>query len=192
MTSVSATRQFCLRNNLRPYCLVEDELIEQDFVGVEMHDPNCVLVGLAPTKFCYESLNGAFRLLLRLKKSRQEEDLENDNVEHCKVDDTTAQGAAASTNQYIKCNNQHPLLVAIHQATRFRENDREFSLGPGGFVSLLEQTAGVSAHVVGKPSVNFYHAAVSSLQLDYLSEVVMVGDDVVGGRVRKNWKVCPG
>ena len=48
VTSINATRQFLLTNGLRPYCLVEDDLVEKDFQGIDMDDPNCVLVGLAP------------------------------------------------------------------------------------------------------------------------------------------------
>ena len=150
VTSINATRQYLLTNGLRPYCLVEDDLIEKDFQGIEMDDPNCVLVGLAPSKFCYEKLNGAFRLLSKLKEQN----------EH-------ASGGGK------------PSLIAIHRAEYYRDSDHQLSLGPGGFITLLEQSAGVTAHVVGKPSHLFYHAAVSSLGLDP-ANVVMVGDDVLG------------
>ena len=46
VTSINATRQYLLTNGLRPYCLVEDDLVETDFQGIDMDDPNCVLVGL--------------------------------------------------------------------------------------------------------------------------------------------------
>ncbi|KAL7523963.1 hypothetical protein ACHAXR_000380, partial [Thalassiosira sp. AJA248-18] len=146
MTSVGATRRYLLQNNLRPYCLLEDDLLESgDFDGVDIRhdDPNCVLVGLAPSKFNYERLNVAFRLLSRLKE-------------------------------------EEPRLIAIHRATHYRDSDHQLSLGPGGFISLLEQTTGVTAHVIGKPSCDFYHAALSLVGVDDPSNAVMVGDDVVG------------
>lgn len=149
VTSNSATRQYLISNGLRPYCLVEDDLVENDFHGVEMTDPNCVLVGLAPSKFCYDKLNGAFRLLSKLKEEQ------NANGE------------------------DKPSFIAIHRAKYYRDADHELSLGPGGFTTLLEQTAGVTAHVVGKPSGEFFLAAVSSLGVDPAS-VVMIGDDVIG------------
>jgi HAD superfamily hydrolase (TIGR01458 family) len=145
MTSVGATRQYLIQNNLRPYCLVEDELIEQDFQGLTMSDPNCVLVGLAPTKLNYKKLNEAYRLLMQLKKN----------------------------------NTSHPNLIAIHRATHYRDSDHELSLGPGGFISLLEQSTGCTAHIVGKPSFEFYHAALSSLDVN-AKDTIMVGDDVIG------------
>jgi HAD superfamily hydrolase (TIGR01458 family) len=147
VTSIDATRQYLMQNALRPYCLVEDDLIEKDFIGVAMDDPNCVLVGLSPSKLNYNKLNGAFRLLSKLK--------EHDGREK-------------------------PSLLAIHRANYYCDADQNLSLGPGGFVSLLEQTAGVNAHVVGKPSRAFYHAALSYLEIDDPCSAVMVGDDVVG------------
>lgn len=154
MTSVGAARQFLLQGDLRPYCLVEDELMEHDFQGVLMTDPNCVLVGLAPSKFIYDRLNGAYRLLTKLKCYEGQH--ENDS------------------------SNPQPKLIAIHRATHFRDSDHQLSLGPGGFISLLEQTTGITAHVIGKPSQNFYHAALSSLGISNPKEAIMVGDDVVG------------
>ncbi|KAL7500831.1 hypothetical protein ACHAWT_008748 [Skeletonema menzelii] len=156
VTSINATRQYLLTNGLRPYCLVEDDLVEKDFQGVEMDDPNCVLVGLAPSKFCYDKLNVAFRLLSKLKEQKEATLLD---------DDATGE--------------DKPSLIAIHRAKYYRDSDHQLSLGPGGFITLLEQTAGVPAHVIGKPSHLFYHAALSSLGLDP-ANVVMVGDDVVG------------
>jgi len=157
MTSVSATRNYLLQNNLRPYCLVEDELVETDFVGVNRNNPNCVVVGLARSKLNYEKLNWAFRLLTKLKKA----DAESDNT---------------------TISNPPPRLIAISRATHFLDSDHELSLGPGGFVTLLEETVGVTAHVIGKPSPNFYQAAVSSLLgIEYdPSSTVMIGDDVKG------------
>jgi HAD superfamily hydrolase (TIGR01458 family) len=64
ITSVMATRQYLIKNKLRPYCLMEDT---SDFEGGVNLDPphNCVVLGLAPSKLDYESMNTAFRVLLR-------------------------------------------------------------------------------------------------------------------------------
>lgn len=156
MTSVGATRSYLLENGLRPYCLVEDDLLTSDFDGVDMENPNCVLVGLAPSKFNYDRLNEAYRLLIRLKAEQQQK-LGN-GIEK-----------------------KLPLLIAIHRGIHYRDSDHELSLGPGGFVSLLEQTADVKAHVIGKPSCDFYQAALSFLGVqDDPTQAVMIGDDVVG------------
>jgi phospholysine phosphohistidine inorganic pyrophosphate phosphatase len=55
------------------------------------------------------------------------------------------------------------------------------ALDAGPFVAALEYATGTRPTVAGKPSAEFYHAAVSSLGLPDkadLREVVMVGDDI--------------
>lgn len=62
ITSVLATRNYLQKNNLRPFCLMEDVEDMQQHVPLDPpHD--CVVVGLAPTKLNYENLNTAFRIL---------------------------------------------------------------------------------------------------------------------------------
>ena len=163
MTSVGATRMFLLDNGLRPYCLLEDALLETDLRDVDTkYDPNCVLVGLAPGKLDYGRLNVAYRLLLRWRGE--------DEVASSSVDGRPRPPPP-------------PRLIAVHRSERHRDADGMMSLGPGGFVSLLENAVpgcSASARVVGKPSRDFYLAALSRLGVDDPSEAVMVGDDVVG------------
>ena len=59
-TCLTAARQMIDRHHLRPMFLVDPAAME-DFEGVETHDPNCVVVGLAPDSFTYEKLTEAFR-----------------------------------------------------------------------------------------------------------------------------------
>ena len=152
MTSAVAAKELLLRNNLKPLFLVENILLD-DFAGLDLDHatPNCVLVGLSPSEFHYQKLNEAFRLLLKLKEEQQNND-----------------SASLRT----------PLLIAIHRAKYFKDKDQELSLGPGGFVSLLEDAAGVTATVVGKPSLDFFQSAIKSMGVS-AHETVMIGDDVV-------------
>ena len=63
ITSVLATRNYLLKLNLRPYCIMEDT---SDFAsaGIPLDPPhNAVVVGLAPTQTTYASLNSAFQIL---------------------------------------------------------------------------------------------------------------------------------
>jgi HAD superfamily hydrolase (TIGR01458 family) len=70
-------------------------------------------------------------------------------------------------------------LIAIHRALYYRDSSHQLSLGPGGFVTLLEQASGKDAVVIGKPNPAFFQAAINQLEIPS-QHVVMVGDDVVG------------
>ncbi len=74
-----------------------------------------------------------------------------------------------------------PLLV-MGSNRYFRQED-QFSLDIGPFMAALEYAAELEAVVLGKPSPDFFLAAVNSLNLPP-QDVVMVGDDAemdVGG-----------
>ncbi|KAI8967449.1 haloacid dehalogenase-like hydrolase domain-containing 2 [Mycotypha africana] len=61
-TSLSACKDMIQTRQLRPLLLMEDAALEE-FKEIETSDPNAVVIGLAPSKFNYENLNEAFRLL---------------------------------------------------------------------------------------------------------------------------------
>ncbi|CAO0798816.1 unnamed protein product [Mucor circinelloides] len=61
-TSLSACRDMITSKRLRPFLIMEDAAMDE-FKGIDVANPNAVVVGLAPTKFNYEELNEAFRLL---------------------------------------------------------------------------------------------------------------------------------
>ncbi|CAO3618943.1 unnamed protein product [Mucor fragilis] len=61
-TSLSACRDMIKSKQLRPLLIMEDAAMDE-FKGIDVTDPNAVVVGLAPSKFNYEKLNEAFRLL---------------------------------------------------------------------------------------------------------------------------------
>ena len=65
-TSLTATRKLIEAKGLRPFCLLQDDAME-DFAGLDMTNPNAVVVGLAPDYFTYKHLNQAFRLLMNNK-----------------------------------------------------------------------------------------------------------------------------
>ena len=66
LTSVLATKKYLMRHNLHPFCLMEDT---SDLEGISLSPPHdCVVVGLAPSKFQYSELNKAFRILLNHPK----------------------------------------------------------------------------------------------------------------------------
>ncbi|XP_076314910.1 haloacid dehalogenase-like hydrolase domain-containing protein 2 [Tachypleus tridentatus] len=61
-TSLTAAHEVVCRKNLRPQLLLEDEALE-DFPDTNTKNPNAVVVGLAPSKFNFNTLNDAFSLL---------------------------------------------------------------------------------------------------------------------------------
>lgn len=67
-------------------------------------------------------------------------------------------------------------LVAMSRTLYWR-TDRGLRLDGGAFLPVLEQAAGVTAEVVGKPAPAFFAAALARLDADP-AEAVMVGDDI--------------
>lgn len=77
---------------------------------------------------------------------------------------------------------QGATLIAVHR-NRFWQTETGLKMDIGGFVAALEYCANREALVVGKPSPDFFGAAVRSMGLD-AREVAIVGDDIdsdVGG-----------
>jgi len=74
VTSAIATFEYLKSNSLVPLALIDPELLAGDFTATlgdidqkTDSDKNCVLVGLAPTEFNYDTLNRAFRLIMNRK-----------------------------------------------------------------------------------------------------------------------------
>ncbi|XP_031781490.1 haloacid dehalogenase-like hydrolase domain-containing protein 2 [Nasonia vitripennis] len=65
-------------------------------------------------------------------------------------------------------------LIAIHEG-RFYKRPDGLALGPGAFVKGLEYSSNVKAEVVGKPTSEFFIAALDSTMPE---EAIMIGDDV--------------
>jgi len=116
---------------------------------VELKPPhNCVVVGLAPSKFNYQNMNQAFRVLQQQQQQQQQHEKSNDNSP----------------------------LIAIHKAPYIRDTDGQLSMGPGGFCTALEIAANCSATVMGKPSKAFFESALwDDISAE---ETCIVGDDV--------------
>jgi ribonucleotide monophosphatase NagD (HAD superfamily) len=161
----------------RPFLLLS-ESAKEEFQTTEANDSSSslpfdsVIVGLAPSAFTYENLNTAFRILIG---------------EH------EGQGRHREQSSHPK---RTPPLIATHKAKFVGAPDGALSLGPGPFVAALENASGVSAEVVGKPTISFFEAVLRSFQLDEGGEgrIAVVGDDVEadlgGGAVELGlWRV---
>jgi len=67
-------------------------------------------------------------------------------------------------------------LVAMHRGLYWRTSEG-LQLDGGAFVAGLEQAAGITAEVVGKPAPAFFTAALAHLGAD-AGRTLMVGDDI--------------
>lgn len=126
-----------------------------------------VVVGLAPSLLTYEHMNTAFRILTGEQLSLRPSCL------------STEGRYTASTT-----------LIATHKARYIRSADSALSLGPGPFVTALENASGVQAEVVGKPTRGFFETVIGSFGFgsNMFSErgdggsgvgrVAVIGDDV--------------
>lgn len=63
-------------------------------------------------------------------------------------------------------------LIAIHEGRYYKRSDG-LALGPGAFIKGLEYSSNVKAEVVGKPTIEFFKAALGDLDP---AQAVMIGD----------------
>ncbi|CAD5211443.1 unnamed protein product [Bursaphelenchus xylophilus] len=73
-------------------------------------------------------------------------------------------------------------LIAVHKGRYYRRRDG-LALGPGPFIEALEFSSGKKAHLVGKPSKDFYNSAVDAIRKETgvkfeSTNIWMIGDDV--------------
>jgi ribonucleotide monophosphatase NagD (HAD superfamily) len=116
-----------------------------------------VIVGLAPSLFTYEHLNAAFRILMNEQQTS---------------DPHPSPGAKQSIP-----------LIATHKAKYIGSSDGALSLGPGPFVTALENAASVESEIVGKPTRSFFEAVIRDFRSDNLSDeaggqIALIGDDI--------------
>jgi HAD superfamily hydrolase (TIGR01458 family) len=62
-TAPLAAKDYILKHNLRPYCLIHPNLMPE-FASLDQNKPNAVVIGDAANDFNYENLNKAFRLCI--------------------------------------------------------------------------------------------------------------------------------
>lgn len=83
----------------------------------------------------------------------------------------------AALNQAFRSLEEGAAFLALATNRSFQDDDGALSLDAGPFVAALEYATGRTATVLGKPSPDFFGAAVASLGCA-ASEAVMLGDDV--------------
>ncbi|XP_045464402.1 haloacid dehalogenase-like hydrolase domain-containing protein 2 [Harmonia axyridis] len=77
-------------------------------------------------------------------------------------------------NDAFRCLQSGSKLIAIH-AGKYYKRENGLALGPGCFVKGLEYSAQCEAEIVGKPTKEFFLAALDDIQP---VEAIMIGDDV--------------
>ena len=82
----------------------------------------------------------------------------------------------ATLNEAFRLIEQGAEFLALATNRSFRDADGELSLDVGGFVACLEYASKRKAHVLGKPSPDFFRLAVSHMGLA-AENTVMIGDD---------------
>ena len=96
--------------------------------------------------------------------------------------DVVVLGGAGEEFSYTQMNHALGLLldgaelVGMHQNLYWR-TESGFNLDTGAYLTALEQAAGVTATVLGKPSADFFATAVAAIGAEP-SRVAMVGDDI--------------
>lgn len=92
-------------------------------------------------------------------------------------------------NEVFNCLMRGASLIAIHK-NRFWQTEQGLRMDIGGFVQALEYASGCGTMLIGKPSADFFHAALDDLGLPP-SEVAVIGDDIdtdVGGAQQAGMK----
>lgn len=83
----------------------------------------------------------------------------------------------AALNAAFRALEKDATFLALAQNRSFQDADGQLSLDAGPFVAALEYASGREAMVLGKPSPDFFSAALDSLGLE-AGHVAMIGDDV--------------
>jgi HAD superfamily hydrolase (TIGR01458 family) len=164
-TSVLAMRDYLRTKQLtycdeplRPYCLLEDV---SDFQGVVPLDPphNAVVIGLAPSKFNYHSMNVAFQILQKYPHNL----------------------IAMHRGCYVKEHNGScslgpgAFLAALEAAVAASVSTDDTSIKT---TYPTTTTTSPATTIVGKPSRAFYESVM--WETIPPEEICMVGDDVYG------------
>ena len=82
----------------------------------------------------------------------------------------------ANLNEAFRLIEEGAEFLALAKNRSFRDADGQLSLDAGGFVACLEYASNRKAHVLGKPSPDFFRLAVTHMGLAP-ANTVMIGDD---------------
>ncbi|XP_053440131.1 phospholysine phosphohistidine inorganic pyrophosphate phosphatase isoform X2 [Nycticebus coucang] len=73
---------------------------------------------------------------------------------------------------------ENPVLISLGKGRYYKETSG-LMLDVGAYMKALEYACGVEAEVVGKPSPEFFNAALRAIGVE-AHQAIMIGDDIVG------------
>jgi len=146
-------------------------------------DASEVITALDLTKAYLQQHHSSALFLLTDAAAQFFEDLPDTPKRYVVVGDAQANFSYQRLNEAFRMLMSGAELLAAANNRYFKDHDGGLSMDAGAFVAALEFASGKKAHIIGKPSADFYHLACASMGVDP-KDVVMIGDDIqsdVGG-----------
>ncbi len=147
-------------------------------VGIEAAEEECLTAPMAAATWLRQ--RGAQRISLLVDPATQVEyqafEIDDECPEYVLLGDLGDKWSYSVLDRAFRAIMSGAELVAI-QRNRYWKKGDHLSLDAGPFVAALEYATGKKAHLVGKPSSDFFFAATTRLDLSPRT-VAMVGDDV--------------
>jgi HAD superfamily hydrolase (TIGR01458 family) len=106
----------------------------------------------------------------------------NTHVDYIVIGDIGDAWSYALLNELFNYLMEGAKLIAIHK-NRFWQTEHGLQMDIGGFVDALEYASGVKAMLMGKPSIDFFQIALTSIGIP-ANEAAIIGDDIdvdIGG-----------
>ncbi len=142
-------------------------------------DPSEVITTLDLTKSYLLEHKATAKLLLTDNAARFFDDLPEAPCRFVVVGDAQHNFTYESLNDAFRTLMEGGEMIAAASNRYFMDDDGELSMDAGGFVAALEYASGKQAHLIGKPSSDFYTLACNSMGVEP-GETVMIGDDIIG------------
>ncbi len=142
-----------------------------------------LFTALDATRDYVRARNGSVYTVMTDEADRYFDALKSDNPDFVVVGDAWLNFDYPRLNGAFRALQKGAKLIAAAKNRYFRDEDGALSMDAGGFIAALEFAADTEARLIGKPSREFFHLAVESMNLQP-DEVLMIGDDIesdIGG-----------
>jgi HAD superfamily hydrolase (TIGR01458 family) len=160
-----ARRSVCQKLRRLHVPVTEEQVITPAIAAVrylkEQGQETCTL--LATDELCEDFISGGISL--------------TDNAPFIVIGDAADRFTYHSLNRAFRQIMDGSLLITLEKDRYWKDSDG-FSLGAGAFVTGLEYATGVSSHLLGKPSPDFFRMALQSMNAEP-ETTIMIGDDLI-------------